>query len=356
LFELFERLQDNMHLLPIDGVNTSMPSLLSGFPKDMRETIVRRLSAILNELATVHPEEFFMSPSHMQEYVQPHNDLRQSLSLCLSLCHMAIPLDELEKPIDNHWHLLPEIQIALGLVIKPDYSSPIIRRGGDTSVFSLPSDSNATPMTSNVSLSSTITTAKTVLRLDRTALMKTIHSVATLFETLSVCCRDLSQWETDQHMNVKASVRVTSQIKKTYNQMMGLRVDDLMSVVEAFELRQCQHNYLYQQSTNLQTAILRQVSEDYEGKGAPIVPLNIDNSTLVDIQQPTAYKHVSYSCRHCADESFSPCTLDMASQVEDVGDSSVNDSKCAEPIGAPDCFHHENGEAEYREDLDPLRE
>jgi hypothetical protein len=137
---------------------------------------------------------------------------------------------------------------------------------------------------------------------------------------------------------------------------MSLHVDNLKSVIEAFEWQQCQYKKQCKQSTNLQTAILRQVSEDYEGNGAPTDHWAVENSTLVDIQQPTAYKPVSYSRRHCARESFSPCTLDMVSQVKDSDNSSVEGSECAEPIGTPDCFHHENGEAEHREDLEPLRE
>jgi hypothetical protein len=294
LMEAFERLQDNMHAIQVKGVDMNLPSLLNGFSRKSRETIVRNLSAILNELEIAQPEEFLMSPSHMPEYTQSHEDLRQALSLCLSFCHMSVTTDDFSTPLHDHWVLLPEVQIALGL-IKPDYTSPVSRRGGDTSVFSLPSDSNATPMTSNVSLSSTITTAKTLVRPDGIALSQTIQDLAMTLEFMSSACRNLSEWSSVSQLEPTASIRVMNQLKKSYKKLLDISVDDLKTLIDAFELRHYPRD----------EPILRQVSEDSEGSGIPIAPCPANDIRM----------HRSGGHGRSNNTGVSPCTWDMQSST-----------------------------------------
>ena len=134
----------------------------------------------------------------------------------------------------------------LGLEEEPQ--SPPTVRGGDTSLFSLPSESgfynDSTPHTSNVSMTTTITTivspTKRGQRLQRlqegsdkeyngsTNLKNTIESLVVLLGRLEAACLLL--------MSVKGKVKAAEEINQIYLEFMGLSLTDLKKIINFFEL------------------------------------------------------------------------------------------------------------------------
>jgi hypothetical protein len=256
-----ERLQDDMQLIQdvqqvfgCDNHNMEeaylqqQDGLLNGFSQETRTVIVRNLSLILHEMDSVPAEEYFLSPSQVPVYADTHDDLREALVFCRAVVRMAVPASEKKQGFVGHqqqgrWQFLEGLRAALG-IIPPE--SPEIIRGGDTSVFSLPCDSAETPMTSNVSLTTTITSAVTSplndrvrkLRLNGLQLRRTIDILSTVLGKMSDACLGLSQRNSETsswNLGAEASIRLTEDIKRNYLQLLAVKPEDLRSVVDAFE-------------------------------------------------------------------------------------------------------------------------
>lgn len=110
-------------------------------------------------------------------------------------------------------------------------------RGGDTSAFSLPSES-ATPCTSNMSLATTITSkpsprrgfqARATSTHETGQIRRTIEIVSTLLQKMSIACHQMSNRSSSVD-----SIRATDEIKRNYLQLMTMQNRDVRSVVEAF--------------------------------------------------------------------------------------------------------------------------
>jgi hypothetical protein len=168
----------------------------------------------------------------------------------------------------RYWRAVPGLRSALGL--DEDPVSPQMARGGDTSLFSLPSDSanpnDDTPHTSNVSMATTITT---VLSPDKNlsqrhqyyqnrnscfvddkkklGMRQTFESMIWLLGRLEAACHLL--------LNVKDKLKAADEIKQIYLDFLHLPVSDLKDIAHLFELT---YTFLPFSTTT------RTVSEDLE--------------------------------------------------------------------------------------------
>lgn len=215
--------------------------LLSGFSRDTRIRVIRRLSTILDEMTIAQPEEFFLSPSAIPQYSETHDDLQQALSFCRAIVQSALPDSEKQEIVQGSWKFQPDVRAALGVL---PAESPVVVRGGDTSLFSLPSECEDTPMTSNVSLTTTITSAVSpnggkFRRSTTNGLMvrRTIEVFATLMQKLTVFCTDLiSNDENDKWtLSAQDSIRITESIKRTYLQLLAMEARDLHAFIDSFK-------------------------------------------------------------------------------------------------------------------------
>lgn len=106
-------------------------------------------------------------------------------------------------------------------------------RGGDTSLFSLPEDT-MTPHTSNVSMTTTITTkppSPQRRNKDATVVLKTVAILTTVVQRMSLACARLM--ETDRSGSPEA-IRATEEMKRHYLQLLSLPSKDLCTVSDAF--------------------------------------------------------------------------------------------------------------------------
>ena len=197
----FERLQDT--------ATEDAPALVQGLPSDERMRVVRHLSVLLHELNLTQPEEYFMSPTHVSEYAHPHGWLRDALLFVLQLVQLSVP-DSERSTSAGRWQLVSEVTPR--------------RVGGDTSVFSLPDD--ATPMTSNVSVSSTLPTVQDARV--ATSLPKVLALLGNLSDALEPLRRMNDAWVT------KDALAVTDGLKQCYRRL--LEAPDWTWLLDAFEL------------------------------------------------------------------------------------------------------------------------
>jgi hypothetical protein len=233
-------------------------SFLSGMSTETAQRISSTLVQILQEL-DVTEQLLFSSPSDAAAVAVPRNDFRDAIRFCLQLVRLSTTSGSAaaggaggtkrnsEYPQEmSKWRLLPEIKASLGLI--PE-SPRVVPRGGDTSVFSVPcDDSVATPMTSNVSISTTITTRTHLTagtnnnnnnnplspgrhdpppRFHHQALevRHTIATIATLLDRMS-------------RLLTRGDKLPTQVIKRAYLEMQTLDISALKCVVESFEIDQ----------------------------------------------------------------------------------------------------------------------
>lgn len=115
-------------------------------------------------------------------------------------------------------------------------SSQRTPRGGDTSLFSLPTDETiATPHTSNLSITSTITSRPispyrppSPNKQEALKLRQTLNTAAATLQKMALACDKLMKI-TAQH-----SMKATEEIKKSYLQLMSLSTPEVESLTIAF--------------------------------------------------------------------------------------------------------------------------
>ena len=264
IVQVMERLRDDLQVIAdveaVDGIAVGVndwlvktplnePGLLTGFSEATRTRIRNTVSCILNAMEVAQPEEFFLSsPTEVPDFAEPHDDLKEALQFCFRLVDTSFTSTETHK--DGHWRF--EGRSNLG-IIPPE--SPEVVRGGDTSLFSLPSDSCAeTPMTSNVSLGTTITSVNSPQRVGRRmprkaapnglVVRRTIEIFSTLMQHMTVACLELvgaddgaqvSSME-GWNLDTEKSVRITETLKRTYLQLLAMETSNLRAVADSFEL------------------------------------------------------------------------------------------------------------------------
>ena len=155
----------------------------------------------------------------------------------------------------THWAPLPGFRSSLGLNEEPQ--SPQTIRGGDTSLFSLPSDSanDNTPHTSNVSMATTITTVVSPQNNGSNMykkrqqqsyftsgdkendlgsfqnIRKTFESLAKLLSKLEATCRDINSNKTESRES-----KIIESLEKIYLEFLNIPSADLKTIVNSFEM------------------------------------------------------------------------------------------------------------------------
>ena len=255
-----ERLQDDIDLVtqvedlgrPVTQemgdwfVNTDLnrEGILTGISLPNRRILSRNLAAILEELRGVaRPEDFIaLSPSEVPQYHETHSDLYQALNFCNSLVLMAIPLSEQQTSsilqhakFQGRWKMDQSIRDSMKPASGVNTPEIAKRGGGDTSVFTLPSESADTPMTSNLSISTIQRdwSNKQRFHVESGHIRQTIEMVSTLLEKLSCTFRLWLESPPTSEL-----VKITRNLKRYYLQLVAIRHDDLVSLVHAFELEQ----------------------------------------------------------------------------------------------------------------------
>eukprot|EP00535_Pseudo-nitzschia_heimii_P002682 CAMPEP_0197181270 /NCGR_PEP_ID=MMETSP1423-20130617/5609_1 /TAXON_ID=476441 /ORGANISM="Pseudo-nitzschia heimii, Strain UNC1101" /LENGTH=875 /DNA_ID=CAMNT_0042631495 /DNA_START=16 /DNA_END=2640 /DNA_ORIENTATION=+ len=245
--------------------------------EDLLRSTFERLQDCLELLRDLHPynlidTSFFLGLGKTKAGIKLYGDL-QALLLELeegarcrhqwpaiqffsSILRNAASLNAAEKFSNTHWVPSPGFRSSLGLKEEPQ--SPPTIRGGDTSLFSLPSDSanDNTPHTSNVSMATTITTIvspqnngsdmdrKQTQRsyftsgdqdIDRASfqnIRKTFESLAQLLAKLEEACHDVN-WNKIEARDSK----VIESIEKIYIRFLNIPSSDLKIIVNSFEMK-----------------------------------------------------------------------------------------------------------------------
>ena len=226
-------------------IDLDKDGLLTGYDEKKRMRLSRFVQSLLEEMDTARPEEFFLSPTQIPGIAETHDDLQNALTFLLSMIQLA------DLSADRNWRCKVEMRAAMGIASSP--KSPETLRGGDTSLFSLPS-ATTTPHTSNVSLATSITTRVSPryesppkwTEQGRTV-RRAIEITSTLVQNMSEACEKLL--ETDRPGSDKA-IRATEAIKRTYLQLMAVARSDLEALVQSFFYN------------GAPTAIVRQVSHE----------------------------------------------------------------------------------------------
>jgi len=287
-YALLERLQDDPQLISqVEAVehlarddwcrNTKTPldreGIVTGFSGPMRNKILMRLGGILGEMDLAQPEDFFLSPSEAPQFATKHDCLRESLLFCRRLVELAVPPADRESSSNSNssnngitnpskegkWKFMPAMRAAMGIVL-PESPEASGRFGGDTSQFSLPNDE--TPMTSNVSVGTTITTARTASSSSHLIpcrisggrggleLRRCLERGIALLQTLSSACLHLGEIDYKKSIDngddsnssapafasVEDCLRIMEEIKRAYTRAMELDLADMKAAVESFEL------------------------------------------------------------------------------------------------------------------------
>jgi len=257
LLSTFERLQDESFL--VKEIAMSMEDKTSfggnfflGLDQNERDVIHKELEGLL----------FKLMKRADKEETDKYEAKQLSLRFCMSALqtssgkieanhrHQIIPQSSGIIPY-HRWKALPGFRKAAGL--EEDVRSPPTIRGGDTSLFSLPSDSandnDSTPHTSNVSMTTTITTILTPERNPAKRLqhppylvqedpMKENTSQAGLQTTLGALLHLLCRLEAACRMlaNGTKSLKDAEAIEQVYLELLGLSVSNLKEISNFFEL------------------------------------------------------------------------------------------------------------------------
>lgn len=114
--DCLERLQSDLTVVQdieateADGewfLNTDMDEgLLCGFPEQTQRKLDAYLQSILSEMDTACPEEFFLSPTQMEDYGETHQELRQALQFVQGLLRLETT---------REWECKYEIRAELGI-------------------------------------------------------------------------------------------------------------------------------------------------------------------------------------------------------------------------------------------------
>jgi hypothetical protein len=162
---------------------------------------------------------------------------------------------------------MPDLHHAMGVAAPPQTPATVVR-GGGTSLFSLPEESGAeTPHTSNVSVGTSITSVHTnsarrhgamrpqlVLGQDGLQLRQSVHVVSSLLQKLSLACLELG--ELSSKREASKYVLVCDSIKKLYLQMVAVKREDALALMDTF--------YLESLPSSSCAMIAREVSADEE--------------------------------------------------------------------------------------------
>jgi len=250
LLSTLERLQDNTDLVELlrgelsslDEKQTTLThfgegSIFQGFSRDTRVAICGRIDTTIRDF-----------PLHISAYAEGQADVKKALSFCRSLVENAIPTAEKPGTLQlsaagipepgHRWRCIRGFRASLGFDETPQSPEPM--GGADTSLFSLPSESanDTTPHTSNVSLTTTITSSFSPERnkigyfSERGSVRLAMERVTELFSILDSIFVELLNGITTS----KDTIRVAEGMKQIYIDLMKLSVESLKGLIDSFEL------------------------------------------------------------------------------------------------------------------------
>lgn len=235
---------------------TDQEGILLGFRKHNREKIFERIDVLLDELTTGFPldELSFGVSSQSDEFSNDdsHQDLWDCLVFCKTIVQMIVPDSENDtrssmSDDQGRWMLCQELLSAVG--IRQNTPTNLCRQGcrphgqgGDTSVFSLPY-SAGTPISSNVSVATTLTSAfdqhrniqnrnRNYMGIDGLQLRETITLLSSVFHQLSMALIDLLSVSP---VNASVLTPAVYKIQGCYLQLLRMNREYLRSLVACFE-------------------------------------------------------------------------------------------------------------------------
>ncbi|KAL3930726.1 MAG: hypothetical protein SGBAC_011641 [Bacillariaceae sp.] len=247
LLSTLERLQDDVLLVKeitdassqgglalLNKSTSHAESFFTGFSKRNRDAACSIIEDIIRD-----------RPTTFQRVSQQRDDFEQALRFISALLRISVPASEKRLTVKSSstglrqeglWRCVPGFRASVGLVEEP--KSPDTIRGGDTSLFSLPSQSATatTPHTSNVSVTTTITSAFSPDKpegIQKKQLRKTLETVVMLFERLGKCCNTL-MGETFASSSI--AVMAAEEITRIYLQVHTVSINNLETLVDSFEL------------------------------------------------------------------------------------------------------------------------
>eukprot|EP00980_Cylindrotheca_fusiformis_P007013 scaffold1474_cov132-Cylindrotheca_fusiformis.AAC.9 len=361
LFSALERLQDEHKLVlqildevkqakapPDYSPGMTGQNLFNGFFKENREKLSRFIDEIVND-----------KPSMFQRISEQTRDFEEALGFAGALVRTAVPESEktmkLQSSVAGHsqqgsWKCVPGFRASIGLMEEP--KSPATLRGGDTSLFSLPSESacDSTPHTSNVSATTTITSAfspeKQNFGFHKKDLRETTETIISLFDRLGAACSKLMG---EAFSGSSVSITAAEEITRIYIQLQTVSVDRLEGLVDSFELEvqsvpfsrliangQGEEGIPLNDATAMVPALTRNISN-----GEPISSARQLDSQVVG-PLPTPEVVEEKGDRGEGNSIFSPCTADMMS----VGISTRSSDDLRRVVGSFD-------EADIPEERDP---
>ncbi len=335
----FERFQECLDLLKdVYSQGAIENSFFLGLSKKTGNEYCMRLQALASEL-------------------QDETQRRALLfSLCILKNSVSNTATDLNYLSNTRWVPRPGFLSSLGLNEEP--LSPQTIRGGDTSLFSLPSESaNAdTPHTSNVSLATTITTVvspgkygsslhnrfassdQNAVDMSIQGTRKTVTSLARLLYRLEETCRGLKSKITRKSMLVES-------IQKIYFELLNVSSADLKVIISSFDMEYAEPQILARAVSNDEVATSRpprsmkqnqHIFQEHDISKDPL-RVNIVESDNDDIDSD--HRNQSIEC-----DLWSPTSEDMMSLV------SPRSEEENEPVT-------NNGYAELKDDqpIDDLR-
>lgn len=325
---VIQRMQHNLNLIEeIEGMqreeghesfvrtSTDQDGLLMGYSSEKRLKLSKYLDSILYEMDVARPEEFFLSPSQVDRMADTHNDLRDALSFVRTLVQSAIPQNE--HQLLPQWTFKSTIRSSMTVPSIPE--SPETVRGGDTSVFSLPSEASTTPHTSNVSMTTTITSRPTPLRAqpssphrpthEASLIRHTLEIALTLVQKMTLACNKLLA----DKCTHEDSIFATEAIKRNYLQLLALKRGDLHVVMDAFVVAGKEE----EENNEMGDGLSRKVSEDEEQQPLRLIT-NLPGKSNKNMHAPFVNEEEEvHSSSH---DMFSPTTADMQSGCNRIED------------------------------------
>ena len=176
---------------------------------------------------------------------------REAILFFMSILHKKSAFSNKMGGVNSEFHWVPRLGFRCSLGLYEEPQSPQTIRGGDTSLFSLPSDSanDNTPHTSNVSLATTITTVVSPDKYgsesykqqkrsnfassnedhdNRQEIRKTIESLARLLYKLEEICRGLK-------FEGSCASKHIQNVQDIYLELLNISATNLRVIVNSFE-------------------------------------------------------------------------------------------------------------------------
>lgn len=217
--------------------------IITGYSENSRKSVVTRLSTVQQEILTAKNEVF----SNPTDALESHSGFLSGLKFCIVLVQNAVPIQSPNSCLGSLWKASADARAMLG-IIPPE--TPRNESGGDTSRFSLPDECVDTPMTSNVSLTTTLPSMATTpkhshnqndaaISIDGLVLRRTIEVLCTLLQQLTFICSQIAPIHDNENenwsINGKDSKKDIDALRTIYQQLLSLDSSYLQAMIDLFK-------------------------------------------------------------------------------------------------------------------------